>query len=479
MQTLPEINVNGRRKPNQTPHEFVQSQGVGVPNGTMADDGTASLLKSQYELAAPWAGSQSALGLMPSGKPEGGTDPSLLQNLKDGHYGDALGQAVGVIPEVGPAVAKGAVGLGALYKAMKATSPEVKSALDPSLNRIFLGVDSADKPAQKAIDMTMEGEGRNYIWNETQRMLSPNTDRAVRLGDVPDRPSVVREIDDSGYAFKPGTVTSLTQSYGRSAKDEAGNLINHPELFDNVGGADQVQTHMYFGPEYHHAAPEYINGKRVKGEGLSGSVNYFHPSGHNDGPFINAQSHLLYPSNQGVYRPDELNLYTTLLHELGHYTQNKTGLTGGGNTQMFQTPTMRLFGSLAPYIEDYQQGIKGALIPQGHEIQQQVQSQLGMMFSDAIKKYAGSVTPDELDFLLKSQKTGAFQAPIDDTFDSYYSTWGEVLSRLAEMRQPLSKSDRAVLTPTDSLLGARGNQPKLADVFEVPRTLSFDPSWSR
>lgn len=220
MQTLPEMFVGAARRRYEDAHDFVQSQGVGVPNGQMADDGARSLLRAEYDFA-PWAGTQSALGLMPSGDPEGGMEPSLYQNLREGNYGTAAGQAISMVPEVGPAAAKGAVGLGALYKAMTMAQPEVKAALDPSLSRIFMVADPAkDAAAGKAIDMAMQGRGHTEIWDETNRLVSPTSTQAIRELPGDERMDFTQFGKDvfMGNANPP--------SGGAKVKD----YITHPEL---------------------------------------------------------------------------------------------------------------------------------------------------------------------------------------------------------------------------------------------------------
>ena len=104
--------------------------------------------------------------------------PSIKENIKQGNYADAAMQGLGVIPVAGP-LAKGALGAGLLYKALKMTAPEVREAMNPAVVRSFAG------PKAKGVNLDTYREAKKAF--REANFMDPQTERsmAARYGWSP------------------------------------------------------------------------------------------------------------------------------------------------------------------------------------------------------------------------------------------------------------------------------------------------------
>lgn len=418
--------------PGGEAHNFIMSQGVGVPNGEDAPSTTRDLAVSAYGFA-PWAGTQNALGMFPKTN-EPGYEPSLAENIRGGHWGDAALQTVGMVPEVGP-LAK------MLGGAVKAASGAVKAAGGAkSLPAILYGVSSSEAASQKALDMLDQGASHNRIWDETKRVVSP------------DYRQVLAETDDSQFRLSDAALNDLFSS--GKAQGTVRDMIVHPEATSAIPGFADVGVDLNLSP-------------KVKPEA------FYSPS--RNGVVVKGNTW----NRPGDWSPYDMHMKDSLLHELNHAAAYGTGVSPapGKGPDFFRKTPNEAKGLLSWYLEAARRGD-----PRGYDIvaatplhdttlkfiQKQLPSAKGLKtWKDIMDRHMASISPEESNFWNRSYGFDPVLFKSAEPFDQYYKNFNETLSRLAEMRSGMSAQERAAESPFTTL-SRTDRQPAWTSLVEMP-----------
>jgi hypothetical protein len=328
------------------------------PEGGKETAKEAALIGASF---LPGAGIADAAGYM--------GNPSLKENLQKSRYFDAALQGVGMIPEIGPTLAKGAAGAYVLHKALKMTRPEVAAAMDPSINRMFIGPNArkADlSQLSKAEELALHGSNKDKMRSITEQTgwhSAPMEYHATGVNEqeplawwseISDKPSKMNlnEYLDT----KHGPQNKIYQERIEMLRNDQKDLMNEYDKLEHGDPkkssiADQMdlnsaninhylklnpkQSDMELGwstklgdvfhhPElyenYPHLAdmPLHIEGTNTK----SDHYGFYRPSDKS----ITLASNIVYDN------PEEAR--STLLHEIQHAIQHREGAESGYNPRL-------------------------------------------------------------------------------------------------------------------------------------------------
>ncbi|NDB69772.1 MAG: hypothetical protein EB015_17560 [Methylocystaceae bacterium] len=309
--------------------------------------------------------------------------PSLRENVSGGNYLDAAMQGVGVLPVVG-GVAKGLLGAGALYKAAKMGAPEIKTALNPSIVRMFLGPNA--KTADKA------------ALAEAEKMHSAGAPRE----NIIDKTGWFKGVDDKWRFEVPDNEASL-KGYiqpGAAFEGDLSEAITHPDVYN-----------------------AYPNMRDI-------NLNYGQ-NGVSSGAYA--------PPIDGIHGVDEHirigrksdNPLSTGLHEMQHAIQDREGFAAGGNNLTLKPGT--------PAWDIYQERLQAIKTPLNRETYSLAAGYDGLAPEKDYKAYLKIVKNPEPYIIKEAQKYAA------DT--AYLRQAGEVEARTTQKRMGLTADERKARYP--------------------------------
>jgi hypothetical protein len=280
----------------------------------------------------------------------------------------------------------------------------------PMLAGTFIGESSPlfNKAANKlAQALEKKGVDPTEIWQKTGNAKYVDNKWRQEISDA--EAKIKAEFDSNGNYYHGGLYPDSTWQF----KDvDLGGMLEHPKLFEAYPEAKNIQIHQ--------------PGKMFSGDAYSGA--YFSPA--KDG----------IPNRIGIYEDRRLDPNVTkssLLHEIGHYIQEKEGMAKGGSPSLFSEDMKEKVSWANQQIAE-----KNAQLDETYKMLEQARAN---KFNDpsaekriaALKNRYDKLLDEKLGYVKEAQLN-----PHEEAFKQYQKLAGEAEARLTQNRIPLTQEER-------------------------------------